>query len=214
MAVLASTPMALTRGVPVFDRIAPVATAAVLGACLAAAGGLTPLPGLAVAAFVLLVAERDMRHRRIPNALTFPAFGLALVYAAASSGLEGLLLALAGAAAVLVVLFAPFAMRVLGAGDVKAMLVIGAVVGPTLILEVLFWITLAAGAMGIAMLVLRGGALELLRRWKHIAMLSLLSRRPRYIAPDSGDVAAAGLPFGVAIGFGLAACQTWGTTCL
>jgi prepilin peptidase CpaA len=86
-----------------------------------------PLPATEwVAAFLFLAIEHDVRSMRLPNWLTLGGLAGALGLAVAERGLPGLGYAAAGAGAALAVLFLPFSMRWLGAGDVKAMMALGA----------------------------------------------------------------------------------------
>jgi prepilin peptidase CpaA len=191
-----------------------IATAAAVVASLVAAAGVPALPGLALIGFLALIVEEDVRRRRIPNLLTFPAFGAAVVWATWTAGPEGLLSAIAGSLVGLAVLALPFVLRQIGAGDVKAVIVIGACVGPALTLELLYWITLASGVMAVAILAARGGLTDLARRWWVAGCISLRSRAFCPVPAPEGSAAASGLPFAVAIGFGVVACEIWGSGCL
>ena len=74
---------------------------------------------------VTLAAQADVRTRKIPNALTFPAILLALAFHAAFEGRGGLTASLAGLAVALT-LIPGWLMRWMGAGDVKLMAAVGA----------------------------------------------------------------------------------------
>lgn len=188
-------------------------------ALLASAGFLVsaregPLPAPAWAAaflFLLAAVECDVRMMRIPNALTLPSLALALGLSAFLGGLEGLLAALAGAGTALGLFFVPFALRWVGAGDVKALMVLGALVGADALLPALWWMLVIGGLMAVAFVAIRGGVLELVRRWGRMAWLTLASGRPVYLAPPSGSAGAQGIPFAVAIALGATASQLWGT---
>jgi len=67
----------------------------------------------------------DIRARRIPNALILMGLTLGLSAQAWTSGASGMLTGLAGAGIALVILIGPFALKALGAGDVKLGMVIG-----------------------------------------------------------------------------------------
>lgn len=190
-----------------------VALGAALGVCASfvLSGTDAPLPALGwAAAFLFLAVESDVRARRIPNWLTFPALAGALALAAWQGGLVGALHALAGAGVALAILFLPFAFRWLGAGDVKAVMVLGALWGREAIVPALWWMILVGGVLAVALLASRGELLDLLRRWGSSLWHSLLSRRPVYHAPARGSAAVEGLPFAVAMGLGAAAFQLWG----
>ena len=195
-------------------RIFPLASAVLVGVSLVAAAGVPPLPGLGLIGFLVLIVEEDVRRRRISNRLTFPAFGAAVGYAAFTAGLPGLISAIAGGLIGLAVLALPFVLRRIGAGDVKAVIVLGACVGPVLTLELLFWITLAAGVLATAILAAQHGLGDMILRGSVAARLSLGSRSVVTVAPATGLTTAQTLPFAVAIGFGVMACELWGSGCL
>jgi prepilin peptidase CpaA len=72
-----------------------------------------------------LAAQADVRTRKIPNSITFPAMVLALTTHALVGGPQGLVASLAGLAVALA-LIPGWLMRWMGAGDVKLMAAAGA----------------------------------------------------------------------------------------
>jgi prepilin peptidase CpaA len=171
-----------------------------------------PLPALGwAAAFLFLAVEQDVRGMRIRNWLTLPALAGALCLAGWTGGWVGLQSALAGAGAAFGILFIPFVFRWLGAGDVKAVMVLGALWGVEFLLPVLWWMILVGGILAIAMVAARGGLLDLLRRWGSTVVVSLRTGRLTYFGPAPGAAAAGGVPFAIAMGLGAAAYQVWGT---
>lgn len=189
---------------------AACASAAAGAGLLLAGEGMPPVLRVGTAAFLSLVVFEDVRRMRIPNALTFPALPLALGAAALDGGGPGLLAATLGALAALLLLLAPYALGWLGAGDVKAMLVIGALFGARDLPAVLFYSVLAGGALALAFLILRGELFDLLARWWLSAQTTLATRRIHYFHPQRGSAAASGLPFGVALASGAIAFALWG----
>lgn len=185
-------------------------TAAVLaGATLFSTGGFVSWAGIGLVGLLMAVVEEDVRHRRIPNRLTFFGLAAALVHATWTAGLAGLLTATAGAAVGLAVLVLPFAFRFLGAGDVKAVMALGAFFGPAALLGQLWWMAVIGGVFGVLTLLVQGGLRDLIARWAGSLALSLADRRPRYLTPAAGSPAATGIPFGVAIALGVAAQHVW-----
>src|SRR5262245_51807698 len=81
------------------------------------------IPALTLAA---LAARADVRTRKIPNRLTFPAMLLGLATHLVLGGPAGLWSALAGMAIAGVVLIPGWLMKWMGAGDVKLMAAAGA----------------------------------------------------------------------------------------
>src|SRR5688500_13934209 len=80
-------------------------------------------PAIALAMLVIAAAVIDVQSLRIPNWLTVGGMVLGLAWntAVASASLAGFLWALGGLAVGLVVLLPFYAVRVMGAGDVKLM---------------------------------------------------------------------------------------------
>jgi prepilin peptidase CpaA len=170
-----------------------------------------PLPTLVwAAAFLFLVVEEDLRRRRIPNAVTLPGLLLALGLGLWSQGWLGGVAALLGAGVAFVLLFPVFLLRGIGAGDVKAVMCIGALWGPLALLGSLWWMLLIGGLVAIAMAGARGVLIETAQRWASSAWVSLATRRWTYFAPAPGSPAAAGIPFGLAIALGAWAYRSWG----
>ena len=85
--------------------------------------------GVRVAAALIVAAAAvawDLRSRRIPNALTFGAAAAALVFAATTAGLGGLETSAGGWVTGAALFFPFFALRGMGAGDVKLLAALGA----------------------------------------------------------------------------------------
>jgi prepilin peptidase CpaA len=159
-----------------------------------------PLPVLGwAAAFLFLAVERDVHCQRIPNWLTFPTLAMALGYAASTGGAQGLLDALLGAGSAFALLVAPYAVRALGAGDVKAAMALGALFGPGDVTQIVLLAIGFGGAFALLRLAVAGELAELGRRWLHSLAASLALHRLVYLPPAPGAAAARGIPFAVAI---------------
>ena len=72
----------------------------------------------------------DLRSSRIPNWLTFPAMGIAFLGHVWLSGLQGAIFSLAGLGAGFGLFLILYISGSIGAGDVKLMAAVGAVMGP------------------------------------------------------------------------------------
>jgi len=94
----------------------------------------------------------DVRTRRIPNRLTFPAAALGLVAATVAHGSHGAVSSAAGLLVGVAIFFPLFFLKGLGAGDVKLMGALGAWLGTSLIFRVAFYTSLAGGALALAMI--------------------------------------------------------------
>lgn len=110
---------------------------------------------------LVLAAVIDVRSHRIPNWLTLAGIAFGLVYSAFVPFFfrHGLLWAVGGAAIGFAVLFPFWLLRMIGAGDVKLMAMVGALVGVQVILPVLAG-SFIAGAMFAILFALRRGKLR------------------------------------------------------
>jgi prepilin peptidase CpaA len=89
------------------------------------------LVNISVGTLLALACITDLRTRRIPNVLTLSAAGLALLFHLVTGGVSAAGWSVAGWT-LGVVLFLPiFALRGMGAGDVKLLAAVGAWLGPT-----------------------------------------------------------------------------------
>ena len=112
-----------------------------------------------VLVLVALAARADVRTRRIPNHLTFPALVIALASHAAIGGRDGFASAITGMAIAGGVLIPGWLMGWMGAGDVKLVAAAGAWLGmPGAVLAVLA--SLVAGGVASLGIALRRGVLR------------------------------------------------------
>jgi len=105
--------------------------------------------------FAILGGIEDARHRRIPNRLTYFGFLAALLVRLLVLGWPGLkdgLIASLGAGGFLFVLFA---LRGLGAGDVKLMAAVAAWAGRRYIVDLVFASMLTGAVMGVGLVLYR-----------------------------------------------------------
>lgn len=102
-------------------------------------------------AVVVAAAVCDCRTRRVPNVITAAGVLVAIALAIAGVGAGPLPLAsIAGCAAGLLVMLPPYALRTMGAGDVKLMAAVGAFVGPVDVCFAVLFTFMAGGAFAIA----------------------------------------------------------------
>jgi len=95
----------------------------------------------------------DVRARRIPNWLTFPAAALGFIAATVAHGSHGAVSSAAGLLVGVAIFFPLFFLKGLGAGDVKLMGALGAWLGTSKIFGVAFYTSLAGGILALALIV-------------------------------------------------------------
>jgi prepilin peptidase CpaA len=155
-----------------------------------------------VALVTLLAAAvfKDLRERRIPNAVTVPGLVVGLLLAGlVEAGFPGTAL---GGAVVAFAVSLPFvALGGLGAGDAKLLTAVGAYVGIGGLLSVLLYGALAGGLLALGNAVRRGAILGVILNTKDLFLyLITFGRRGERIALDSPG--AATIPYGLAIAAG------------
>lgn len=139
----------------------------------------------------------DLRERRIPNALTLPALGIALCLHGVTQAGQGLLLSALGAVVAGALLLPGYLLRATGGGDVKLLMAVGAFLGwPAALLAGLLSL-LVGGVLGLlfALFHKRAGAVLGksfgLARWMALKAAGAPMARP--------GTSGLKLPFGVAI---------------
>ncbi len=104
---------------------------------------------IAAVTVAVVAGAWDLRTRRIPNLLTFGAALTALMVHGYAGGFSGLGMSLAGWL-VGVVFFLPFfALGGMGGGDVKLLAALGAWLGPSAIVWVALYSSIAGGVMAL-----------------------------------------------------------------
>lgn len=106
------------------------------------------IPAIAVIV-AMIAAVFDVRERRIPNKLTYPAFLLGLVLQGAINGWKGLLSALLGALLFGGLFFVFYIVKAMGAGDVKLAAALGCLAGGTASLNLMGETAMLGGVLAL-----------------------------------------------------------------
>jgi prepilin peptidase CpaA len=151
----------------------------------------------------LLVAAAifDVKSRRIPNWLTGLGALLGFVIHGVGEGAHGILASVEGLL-LGVVFLAPFYLKGgMGAGDVKLMGAIGALLGPKGVFLAFLFSALAGGLCGVFLLAVRGCLGETVGRFGAMARLFRYSGRIEYLRPTEKESGVL-IPYGVPIAVG------------
>lgn len=106
----------------------------------------------------------DLSSRQIPNFITFGLILVAFVSHFILSGWTGLFFSFKGLTCGLTLLLIPYLLGGMGAGDVKLLAAVGAVLGATHIFYTFIIITLTGGCVAIIMLLVRKDFLPAMKR--------------------------------------------------
>ena len=151
--------------------------------------------------FSLFNSYTDWKNYKIHNKAVLVFAVLSLISALICAGVSGVLNALAGLA-IMLSLMPLYALRMLGAGDVKAMMAIGLMLGFPEAVRALCCIFLGSGVLAVCMMLLRKNAAERIGVFFGYLKLcfqsfSLLPYAPRMDKNNDGSFR---FSFGIALG--------------
>jgi prepilin peptidase CpaA len=182
---------------------------------------LSTLPLLLLFVLLGVAVFTDVRARRIPNAVVFPgmlaAFALhallpagAGLYTTPVGGL-GLVSALGGCALGLGLLLPMYALKLMGAGDVKLLAMVGAFVGAGQILTVGLLTLVAGGVLALGFAAWQRNLRRLVANAYYMALHTTYSALAGTVAaPTVPPEAASGrLPYAIAIASATVCCVLW-----
>ena len=159
------------------------------------------IPPMAVTVAVC-AAVIDVRERRIPNRLTYPAMLAGLAAQGVLHGWRGLVVSAAGGLLFGGVFLLFYLIRGIGAGDVKLAAALGCIVGPSASLQVLFATALAGGVLAIALMVLSGRVTETLRNTLWVAAFHARHGLQTHPTVNLDNPGALRMPYGLAFAAG------------
>ncbi len=153
---------------------------------------------------VLLIASfTDLRQRRIPNMLTGPTICIALLTHCLTGGLDGFLFSLAGLAFGFAVFLLPYLLGGMGAGDVKLMSGVGAVLGFRDTLVACLFVAVAGGVIAIGLMVYRGTVKQTFSRIFMSLVFFGAQNDASLLKFEKNELKQDGIPFAVAIAGGV-----------
>ncbi len=144
----------------------------------------------------------DWKARRIPNALTFPMVVFGLILYVWSHGLWGIGISLLGLICGILLLYFPFSLGGVGAGDVKLVGAIGSLLGPQLVFKIFLASAVFGGIFSIVEMIRKKAVRKTCQNVKDKALYFLLTRK---FTPETTDEAGGkklGIPYACAIGCG------------
>lgn len=129
----------------------------------------------------------DFRQRRVPNWLALSGLLLGFALNGFLYEGDGFWMSLKGLGLASLIYFPLYLLRAMGAGDVKLMGAIGAIVGPANWLGIMILTALAGGAVALALVVTKGRVRHTARNMGLI-LVSLMHRTAPYQASSELDV--------------------------
>ena len=159
---------------------------------------------LLISLLILLTVSSitDIRERRIPNWITYSTILFSILYHTGCQGMEGLSFSLKGLGIGLGAFLPFYFLGMLGAGDVKLMGAIGAILGFKGTLNALCYSVILGGIYGVIILLLNRAQLKsFIDRLKIMIRMLFVTGRFVYIPPscEDGEIR---MCYGLTIAFG------------
>lgn len=160
--------------------------------------------------FLLAAVYTDLATRKIPNRLAYTGLGLAILCQTVLSSGEGLWVSLQGMGVGLAMFLPLYFLRAMGAGDVKLMAMVGAFVGPQLIIGATLITLIVGGVMAVMATLMKREFWRLVENLKVMFLGSMGKLASGQLpVPDQPAVSVGKLPYAVAIAAGTLGYLFW-----
>lgn len=166
-------------------------------------------PVFLASAYFLLICATDTHLSQIPNAATLVMALTGLVYQIVIGGVAGLSNSLLGIATGIILLIVPYLMGGMGAGDVKALAALGALLGPATIFQVFLYTGLVGGLMAVLHYAFNHDLKIKCARGFNALRMFIYTRDPGDLTPEPSKEKLR-FPYAAAIAFGFFAYHSWG----
>ncbi|MBM4764493.1 prepilin peptidase [Bacillus sp. B15-48] len=156
---------------------------------------------------VVISLVTDLKNRKILNIVTLPAIMIGFVYYSVTLGWEGFQFSGLGFLLGFFVLLIPYLLGGMGAGDVKLMAAIGALMGASFVFYSFVFTALIGGIISVILIVKKYGFVYSLRSFLiNIVFLKGIFTSLKNADKNSSIV----FPYGVAITIGTLSAYVWG----
>jgi prepilin peptidase CpaA len=156
---------------------------------------------LLLSVILIVAVVTDLRSQKIPNWLTFPSMLLAVGLYTSHMGIQGMLFSLEGVAVGIGVLFIPYLMGGMGAGDSKLMGAIGGLLGPKMVFIAFLFTAIIGGCYALLVIIHQGSLKSLLSQCWAFITLAVMTRQITGL-PGLRLGEAPRLRYGIAIALG------------
>ena len=143
----------------------------------------------------------DYRYHKIPNVISLSGWVIGPVLYTLSDVLPSVSSSIYGFLLIFAFTIPLYVLRWMGAGDVKLMASVGAVVGIEYALTVLFGIIITGAVMGVIMLLHRNLFKDSFQRYGTMLAAGMMLKKPIYLAPNEQEQKVV-LPYAIPIAVG------------
>ncbi|EKN62547.1 peptidase A24A prepilin type IV [Neobacillus bataviensis LMG 21833] len=161
---------------------------------------------LVIVLFICLFT--DIRSRKILNIVTLPAIVFGLFFYLSTTGFEGFLFSGKGFLVGLGLLIIPYILGGMGAGDVKLMAAIGALMGTGFVFYAFIYTALFGGVIGLLLIIKQRGIVNLMK--SSIFTLVFFRSNLGSIIIEKDKQSSISFPYGIAIVLGTFCTLIWG----
>jgi prepilin peptidase CpaA len=158
---------------------------------------------------LLISLITDIKKRKILNIVTIPAILFGFIYYTVFLGLEGFLFSGKGFLLGLSLLLIPYLLGGMGAGDVKLMAAIGALMGTSFILYSFVYIALIGGFISVVLIMKKNGIKISLNSFCFQLFFIRSNLGSLLVSKDKSS--SISFPYGIAIVFGTLCSFVWGS---
>jgi prepilin peptidase CpaA len=158
---------------------------------------------------LLISLITDVYKRRILNIITIPSILIAIVYYTVTLGVPGLIFSGKGFIVGLGLLLIPYLLGGMGAGDVKLMAAIGALMGTSFVFYSFIYTALVGGAIAIILIIKEKGFWHPLKSFL-FNVTFFRSNLGSMIISKREQPSSISFPYGVAIVLGTFCTLIWG----
>lgn len=149
----------------------------------------------------------DMKSRKIFNVITMPAMLFGLFYHTYLSGFQGLLFSIIGLLIGFFLLLIPFLLGGMGAGDLKLLAAVGAILGGEMVFQSFLYTALVGGIFAILIIFKNNYRLE---HWKKVWFSMVYFRSYTNLFQPKSLQQSYTIPYGVPIAIGVASLYCFG----
>jgi prepilin peptidase CpaA len=157
---------------------------------------------LLISPLLLTATVIDLRSSRIPNLICLAIFLSGLILHSLYSGFSGFAQAMGGCLIGFMAFIPLYALKGMGAGDVKLMAAIGTHLGPFTEFKAVLATLAFGGLIALAVLLIRGQLFSWLTRYFQMLATFLRTRQLIYIPPAKNSAANQRFPYALAISLG------------
>jgi len=157
---------------------------------------------------LLISLITDVTKRKILNIVTFPAIIFAFIYYSVSLGINGFLFSGKGFLVGLSLLIIPYLLGGMGAGDVKLVAAIGALMGTSFVFSSFIYIALIGGVIALLLILKRNGFKYSIKTFFY--QIVFLQGNLGELIFQSDKKNSITFPYGVAITIGTICTLVWG----